>query len=58
VNPVVAVILGWLLLGEKLNGFMLVGMITIVGAVVLVTSSKLKSGAKVAENVAPCEAEA
>ena len=44
VNPVVAVFLGWLILHERLDAFMLAGMIVIVIAVALVTSSKLRSG--------------
>ncbi len=58
VNPVVAVFLGWIILGEKLHGSMLIGMVAIIAAVILVTGSKLRSGAKIAENVAACEAEA
>src|SRR5581483_4215137 len=42
VNPVVAVLLGWLILHEEVNRYILAGAIVIVGAVVLVTSSKLK----------------
>lgn len=56
VNPVVAVLIGWLLLGEKVNRFMLLGMVAIVGAVVLVTGSKLKSGTNVTEGMAAVEA--
>jgi len=44
VNPVVAVLLGWLILHERLDRSMLTGMIVIVAAVALVTSSKLRSG--------------
>jgi drug/metabolite transporter (DMT)-like permease len=38
VNPVVAVLLGWAMLGEKLTGQMLVGAVVIVGSVVLITT--------------------
>jgi drug/metabolite transporter (DMT)-like permease len=38
VNPVVAVLLGWLMLGESLTGQMLVGAVVVVGAVVLITA--------------------
>lgn len=43
VNPVVAVFLGWLLHSERLNWSMFFGMIVIVAAVALVTSSKLST---------------
>jgi drug/metabolite transporter (DMT)-like permease len=56
VNPVVAVFLGWLILHERLDRFMLAGMIVIVAAVALVTSSKLRSGAsQAAQTASPCE---
>jgi len=55
VNPVVAVFLGWLILHERLDRFMLAGMIVIVAAVALVTSSKLRSGASQAvQTASPC----
>jgi drug/metabolite transporter (DMT)-like permease len=38
VNPVIAVILGWLIAGETFTGQMLVGAGVIVGSVVLITS--------------------
>jgi drug/metabolite transporter (DMT)-like permease len=49
VNPVVAVILGALLLQERLVPIEYAGMAAILAAVYLVTSSKLKSGAPAAE---------
>lgn len=49
VNPMIAVLLGALLLHEKLAPTEYVGMITIVISVALVTSSKLSSGAGVAQ---------
>jgi drug/metabolite transporter (DMT)-like permease len=56
VNPVVAVFLGWLILHERLDRFTLAGMIVIVAAVALVTSSKLRSGAsQAAQTASPCE---
>ena len=56
VNPVVAVFLGWLILHEHLDRFTLFGMVVIVAAVALVTSSKLSSGAsQSAQTVSPCE---
>ena len=45
VNPVVAVLLGVVLLGERLSGPEEIGMATIVGAVALVIFSKVKEGA-------------
>ena len=44
VNPVVAVLLGWAVLGEQLTGQMLVGAAVIVGAVVLITTQQKKAG--------------
>lgn len=44
VNPVVAVLLGWAVLGEKLTGQMLVGAAVIVGSVVLITTQQKKEG--------------
>ncbi len=49
VNPVVAVFLGWLVLHETVDSYILIGSAIIVGAVALVTSAKVraKSGAEV-----------
>ena len=44
VNPVVAVLLGWAMLGEKMTGQMLVGAAVIVGSVVLITTQQKKEG--------------
>ncbi len=49
VNPIVAVILGALFLGERLVAVEYIGMAAILTAVYLVTSSKLASGKPVAE---------
>ena len=49
VNPVVAVILGAVVLGEHLQPTEYVGMIAVVCAVALVTSSQMKSGRSLAE---------
>jgi drug/metabolite transporter (DMT)-like permease len=38
VNPVIAVLLGWLIAGESMTGQMLIGAGVIVGSVVLITS--------------------
>jgi drug/metabolite transporter (DMT)-like permease len=43
VNPVVAVLLGWAMLGEKLTSQMLVGAVVIVGSVVLITTQQKKA---------------
>ncbi len=42
VNPIVAIFLGWLLLKEQVDAFMLVGTVIIIGSVALVNTSKLK----------------
>jgi drug/metabolite transporter (DMT)-like permease len=42
VNPVVAVFLGWLILHERVDAFIIAGTVVIVAAVALVTSSKTK----------------
>jgi drug/metabolite transporter (DMT)-like permease len=49
VNPAVAVFLGWLFRGEHIDRYMVIGMIVIIGAVVLVTTSKLRSARRVTE---------
>lgn len=41
VNPVVAVFLGWLVLHEKVDGFILAGSAIIIAGVALVTSAKV-----------------
>jgi drug/metabolite transporter (DMT)-like permease len=57
VNPVVAVFLGWLLAGEHINRYMVLGMVVIIAAVILVTSSKLRSGKlRASQQASPCEA--
>lgn len=43
VNPVVAVYLGWFVLNEKVDAFMLVGTVIIISAVALVNLSKLRA---------------
>lgn len=58
VNPVVAVFLGWLIAGERLDWYIGAGMVVIVAAVALVTSSKLKQADAVPVPLAQCEAEA
>jgi drug/metabolite transporter (DMT)-like permease len=43
VNPVVAVFLGWLVLGERIDHFILLGSAIIVASVILVTSAKVSA---------------
>ncbi|MBS1850346.1 MAG: EamA family transporter [Acidobacteria bacterium] len=45
VNPVVAVFLGWLILHEKIDRFILAGTAIVVASVVLVTSAQVKARA-------------
>lgn len=42
VNPVIAVLLGWLIAGESMTGQMLIGAGVVVGSVVLITSQNTK----------------
>ena len=42
VNPMVAVFLGWLILHERVNGFILAGSAVVVLSVILVSSAKIK----------------
>ncbi len=54
VNPVVAVFLGWLLHSEKLDVFVVGGMVIIVVGVALVTTAKVHdAGKEVAEGTMP-----
>jgi drug/metabolite transporter (DMT)-like permease len=46
VNPVVAVFLGWLVLGEPLNGRMMLASAIIIGAVAIITIGRTKSPSK------------
>jgi drug/metabolite transporter (DMT)-like permease len=43
VNPIVAVFLGWLVLHERVDGYILTGSAIVIASVVLVTSAKVKS---------------
>jgi drug/metabolite transporter (DMT)-like permease len=45
VNPVVAVFLGWLVLHERVNGFIAAGSAVVVLSVILVTSAEVKETA-------------
>ena len=61
VNPIVAVVLGWLMLHEKVDRNIVAGAAVIVVGVVLVTTSKIKAGAaqvKKEPELAACEASA
>lgn len=59
VNPLVAVFLGWIVLGERLDGFMFAGMVVIVLGVALVTTAKVHQGGEAAEGaLAEVESEA
>ena len=55
VNPVVAVFLGWLILHERVDRFILAGSAVVVLSVILVTSAKVKQKT-VSEEFAPVEA--
>jgi drug/metabolite transporter (DMT)-like permease len=61
VNPVVAVLLGALILHEKIDAYIIAGSAVIVAGVVLVTTSKVKTGAgsvKKEPELAACEVSA
>jgi drug/metabolite transporter (DMT)-like permease len=49
VNPVVAVLLGWLVLHERIDRFILMGSAIIVASVVLVTTAKVSGRAETEE---------
>ncbi len=53
VNPVVAIFLGWLVLGEKVDAYMLAGSVIVIVSVILVTSASVT---KKTEHLAPVEA--
>jgi drug/metabolite transporter (DMT)-like permease len=55
VNPVVAVFLGWLILHERVDRFILMGSVIVVLSVILVTSAKVKEKT-VAEELPAVEA--
>ena len=50
VNPVVAMFLGWLILHERIDRYILMGSAIIVASVVLVTSAKVSTRIQVEEN--------
>jgi len=49
VNPVVAVFLGWLVLHERIDGYILAGSAIVIASVILVTSAEVKSKAAAEE---------
>jgi drug/metabolite transporter (DMT)-like permease len=55
VNPVVAVFLGWLILHERVDRFIVIGSVIVVLSVILVTSAKVKE-TTVAEELPAVEA--
>jgi drug/metabolite transporter (DMT)-like permease len=55
VNPVVAVFLGWLVLHERVDRFIVMGSVIVVLSVILVTSAKVKENT-VAEDLPAVEA--
>jgi drug/metabolite transporter (DMT)-like permease len=54
INPVVAVFLGWLILHEPVNRYILIGSAVVIASVVLVTSAQVTR--KTTQQVAPVEA--
>lgn len=61
VNPIVAVLLGAVILHEKIDGYIVAGAAVIIVGVILVTTSKIKAGAgsvKKEPELAACEASA
>ena len=58
VNPLVAVFLGWLVLSERLDGFMFAGMVVIVAGVALVTTAKVHEGGSEGPMLSELEPEA
>lgn len=51
VNPVIAVILGWMIAGESMTGQMLIGAGVVVGSVVLITSQNTTEAETEIENI-------
>ena len=52
VNPVVAVFLGWLVLHEPVDAYIVAGSVIVIASVVLVTTSKVRTKAESEEMVA------
>jgi drug/metabolite transporter (DMT)-like permease len=55
VNPIVAVFLGWLVLHEKIDGFIFTGTVIVVLSVILITGAKTTKKTIVAEELPVCE---
>jgi drug/metabolite transporter (DMT)-like permease len=55
VNPVVAVFLGWLIAGEKVDHYILMGSAIVLASVILVTSAKVSTKTTVAEEMPAVE---
>jgi drug/metabolite transporter (DMT)-like permease len=53
VNPVVAVFLGWLVLHERVDRFIVMGSVVVILSVIMVTSAEVKE--KIAENIPSVE---
>jgi drug/metabolite transporter (DMT)-like permease len=53
VNPVVAVFLGWLVLHERVDGYILAGSAIVVLSVILVTSAKVRKNQKIISSDLP-----
>jgi drug/metabolite transporter (DMT)-like permease len=53
VNPVVAVFLGWLVLHERVDGYILAGSAIVVLSVILVTSAKVRKNEKIISSELP-----
>lgn len=56
VNPVIAVLLGWLIAGESMTGQMLIGAGIVVGSVVLITSQSTAGSEAAEESIHRSEA--
>jgi drug/metabolite transporter (DMT)-like permease len=56
VNPVIAVLLGWMIAGEAMTGQMLFGAGVVVGSVVLITSQNTKEPEDEVEKIHSSEA--
>ena len=56
VNPVVAVFLGWIILHEKVDAYVLAGSAIVIISVVLVTTAKVKKNTTLAQEMPAVEA--
>ena len=56
VNPVVAVFLGWFILHEKVDAYVLAGSVIVVISVILVTTAKVKKTTTLAQELPAVEA--